>query len=144
MLIAVTRSVYAYSPLAGGFLTKSKQQLDEGAGRFKKGTPLGDMYNEMYNKPSFVDALSLWSDVAKEEGCTKADLAYRWIRYNSPLKPEHGDAIIVGAGSLDQLQETLDSINGGALSEKAVKGIDEIWKKIEKDAPLDNYHRNAA
>jgi aflatoxin B1 aldehyde reductase len=32
---------YAYSPIAGGFLTKTKQQIEEGAGRFNKGHPIG-------------------------------------------------------------------------------------------------------
>ena len=32
---------YAYSPIAGGFLTKTKQQIEEGAGRFNKDNPIG-------------------------------------------------------------------------------------------------------
>lgn len=135
-------SFYAYSPLAGGFLTKNKEQIAEGAGRFKRGEFIGDMYSEMYAKDSFLEALSEWADIAKEEGVTRADLAYRWMRYSSPLKHEQGDGIIIGASSVDQLKETLSSINGGPLSDKAVKRIDEVWKKIAKDAPLDNYHRN--
>lgn len=95
----------------------------------------------MYSKPSLIEALGDWEAIAKEEGVTKADLAYRWVKYNSPLKPEHGDAIIIGASSEEQLKQTLDSINGGPLSANAVKKIDEIWKKIEHEAPLDNYHR---
>ncbi|CAK3997299.1 Hypothetical predicted protein [Lecanosticta acicola] len=133
---------YAYSPLAGGFLTKSKEQIAQGAGRFQRGTFIGDMYTDMYAKDSFLEALSDWADIAKEENVTRADLAYRWMRYNSPLKYEHGDAIIIGASSIDQLEETLGSINGGPLSDKAVKRIDEVWEKIAKDAPLDNFHQH--
>ncbi|KAF2170455.1 hypothetical protein M409DRAFT_51495 [Zasmidium cellare ATCC 36951] len=131
---------YAYSPLAGGFLTKTKEQIQEGAGRFND-QALGGMYKDMYSKPSLLEALSDWHSIAKEEGITNADLAYRWVKYNSPLKPEHGDAIIIGASSAQQLKQTLDSINGGPLSAKAVKGIDAIWQKIADEAPLDNYHR---
>ncbi len=36
-------SFYAYSPLAGGFLTKTKAQIEEGAGRFGPNV-LGGMY----------------------------------------------------------------------------------------------------
>ncbi|KAK4495015.1 hypothetical protein PRZ48_013342 [Zasmidium cellare] len=131
---------YAYSPLAGGFLTKTRQQIEEGAGRFSE-SALGGMYRNMYSRPRLLDALSEWRSIAEDEGITNADLAYRWVKYNSPLKPEHGDAIIIGASSLQQLQQTLDSINGGALSAKAVSRIDEIWKKIADEAPLDNYHQ---
>ena len=133
-------SFYAYSPLAGGFLTKTKQQIHDRAGRFDPSDPLGKMYTTMYNKPSYLEALSIWEEIAKEEGCSRADLAYRWVKYNSPLKPEQGDAIIIGASRLDQLTQTLDSISGGPLSDKAVKRIDEVWKTIEHEAPLDNYH----
>ncbi|KAF2172491.1 hypothetical protein M409DRAFT_17725 [Zasmidium cellare ATCC 36951] len=131
---------YAYSPLAGGFLTKTKEQIKEGAGRFNTSSDPG-MYTDMYSRPSLLEALADWHAIAKEEGVTTADLAYRWVKYNSPLKPEQGDAIIIGARDHAQLKQTLDSINGGPLSEKAVKKIDEMWKKIEQDAPLDNYHR---
>ncbi|KJX95831.1 aldehyde reductase like protein [Zymoseptoria brevis] len=134
-------SFYAYSPLAGGFLTKTKEQVLEGAGRFNKNEPIGDMYATMYAKPSYLEALAQWAAIAKEEGCSQADLAYRWVRYNSPLKKEQGDAIIIGASRLEQLKETLDSINGGPLSDKAAKKIDEVWKTIEHEAPLDNYHK---
>jgi aflatoxin B1 aldehyde reductase len=34
-------SFYAYSPIAGGFLTKTKQQIEEGAGRFDQSTFIG-------------------------------------------------------------------------------------------------------
>lgn len=132
-------SFYAYSPLAGGFLTKTREQIKEGAGRFNTSGDPG-MYTPMYSRPSLLEALAEWQNIAKEEGCTPADLAYRWVKYNSPLKPEQGDAIIIGASSADQLRQTLGSINGGPLSDKAVKSIDEMWKKIEHEAPLDNYH----
>lgn len=133
-------SFYAYSPIAGGFLTKTKQDIQDKKGRFDPDTPLGAMYTTLYNKPSMLEALAEWESIANEEGIPKAELAYRWVTYNSPLKAEHGDAIIVGASSFDQLRQTLASCNKGPLSESACKRIDAIWKKIEHEAPLDNYN----
>ncbi|TKA77386.1 hypothetical protein B0A55_03216 [Friedmanniomyces simplex] len=132
---------YAYSPMAGGFLTKTKQDIQDGKGRFGTDTPLGQMYHGMYSKPAYLEALAKWDSIAKEEGIGKASLAYRWVKYNSPLSSEHGDAIILGAGGIEQLRETLDTINKGPLSEKAVKAIDELWEGIKHEAPLDNYHK---
>src|ERR1700733_12647281 len=83
---------YAYSPLAGGFLTKTKEQIKQGAGRFGGAYGGVDLY--MYVKPAYLAALSEWEVIAKEVGCSKADLACRWVSYNSPLKPEQGDGII--------------------------------------------------
>lgn len=144
-------SFYAYSPLAGGFLTKTKQQVQDGAGRFG-----GKMYGGMYGKPSYLEALAEWESAAKEQGCSRADLAYRWVKYDSPLSAEFGDAVIVGASSLDQVKQTLEGMQAGALDKKVVAMIDDgkscvvlcvnivnsalVWKKIEHEAPLDNYH----
>lgn len=130
---------YAYSPLAGGFLTKTKQDILDGKGRFGADS-LGGLYSKLYNRPAYLEALSQWEKVSKEEGLSEAELAYRWVTYNSPLKKENGDAIIFGASSLEQVKKTLGYIQAGPLSEKALKGIDEVWKTIEHEAPLDNYH----
>lgn len=133
-------SFYAYSPIAGGFLTKTKQDVLDGKGRFDPNTIIGQMYRDLYARPAYLEALEKWEKIAKDEGTTCADLAYRWVKYNSPLKPELGDAIIIGSSSLQQLQETLSTINKGPLSEKAVKAIDEVWETIKHEAPLDNYN----
>lgn len=132
---------YAYSPIAGGLLTKTKQDILDGKGRFDTSTGIGQMYAGMYSKPSYLEALAEWEQIAKDEGCSRASLAYRWVKYNSPLKEEYGDAIIVGASRVEQLRETFTELAKGPLSAKAEEAIDGIWKKIEHEAPLDNYHR---
>ena len=134
-------SFYAYSPMAGGFLTKSKQDIAEGKGRFDPNQPIGSLYAGMYGKPALLDALEQWENIAKDEGIGKAEMAYRWVTYNSPLDRKHGDGIIIGASSLQQLKETLASVQKGPLSENAVKSIDQMWKSIAHEAPVDNYYR---
>lgn len=125
-------------------MTKTKQDILDGKGRFDKSTPLGQMYSGLYARESMLDALAEWESIAQEEGIPKAELAYRWVTYNSPLSEKYGDGIIVGASSLDQLKQTLASCNKGPLSDKACQRIDAVWKKIEHEAPLDNYHSFAA
>lgn len=49
----------------------------------------------MYAKPSYLEALKQWEEIAKDEGCSRADLAYRWVRFNSPLKAEQGDGKVM-------------------------------------------------
>lgn len=129
---------YAYSPVAGGFLTKTKQEVLDGKGRFNTSTPMGKMYAGLYNRPAYLEALAKWEQIAKEEGVTRAELANRWVRFNSALKEEYGDAIIIGASRVEQLRETLETLDHGPLSEKAVRGIDAIWEEIKHEAPLDN------
>lgn len=134
---------YAYSPLAGGLLTKTKEQIIEGhkdAGRFGKGHWLGSLYGDLYNKPSYHKALDLWGEAASRAGCSKGELAYRWVAFDSPLNPEYGDAIVFGASKLSQVEETLAWLKLGSVGEQAKAEIDKIWKVIENDAPLDNYN----
>ena len=134
---------YAYSPLSGGLLTKTKEQIIEGnkdAGRFGKGHWLGTLYGDLYNKPSYHTALDLWDKAARAAGCSKAELAYRWVAFDSPLHPKYGDAIVFGASKLSQVKETLAWLKMGSVGEEAKAEIDKIWKIVENDAPLDNYN----
>lgn len=105
-------------------------------GRLDPSRPYGDLYNKRFGKTSYLEALEKWAAAAEQEGTTKAELAYRWVRYNSALKPKHGDAIIIGASSLEQLEKTLSIIDKGPLSETAVRAIDEIWESVKADAVL--------
>ncbi|KAI5193571.1 hypothetical protein AUEXF2481DRAFT_31281 [Aureobasidium subglaciale EXF-2481] len=132
-------SFYAYSPLAGGFLTKTKQEVLDGKGRFGL-EMIGAIYTNMYARPQLLDSLVDWEKIASEAGISRAELAYRWVKYNSALKPEHGDGIIVGASSLEQLKETLEGLDHGPLADEVVEKIDALWDTIKHVAPLDNYN----
>lgn len=133
-------SFYAYSPLAGGFLTKSKADIDSGVGRFNQEV-MGGLYNKLYNREGLKDALVKWNEIAEKEGVSKAELAYRWVGYNSALKEEEGDAVLFGGRNVEQVEQTAGFLlKKGKLSEEAARGIEEIWKKVEGDSPVDNYH----
>lgn len=137
-------SFYAYSPIAGGFLTKTREQVLEGGKRFNPDTPMGRIYATLYRKPAFLDALDKWGEISSEFGISKAELAYRWVAYNSVLREENGDAIIIGASTLDQLNETIKGLRNGALPEAAVRQIASVWDLIKNDAGLDNFNLNNA
>ncbi|KAG0650169.1 Oxidoreductase sirO [Hyphodiscus hymeniophilus] len=130
---------YAYSPIAGGFLTKSRTDFEQdGKGRWDPATFLGQLHNVLYKKPGMLEALDRWEKIAKEVGISKAELAYRWVAYNSMLKREQGDAIIIGASSIEQLKGTLEGLENGPLSREVEDKIDEIWKLVEHESPLNN------
>jgi len=76
------------------------------------------------------------SSEAKEEGCSQAELACRWVAYDSPLSKELGDGMLIGASKPSQLDQTLEGLARGPLSDKAVKEIDGIWESVKDDAPL--------
>lgn len=119
----------AYSPLAGGFLTKTREHVVSEQGRFAKDQYRG-LYREMYNNEPFLEAQDEWGRIADEEHVTKMELAYRWMYYHSSLKAEFGDGIMIG-GRLEHLEETIESVSWGPLSERAVKKVEELWEKLQ-------------
>ena len=134
---------YAYSPLAGGMLTKTAEQIaskGEDAGRFGGEGLAAVMYRGIYGKPVYYKALELWAEAAKEAGCSKAELGYRWVACDSALSRELGDAILFGASTPTQVSEVLAWLQKGSVGYAACAKIDEIWKIVEEEAPLDNYN----
>ncbi|SCU84776.1 LAMI_0C08834g1_1 [Lachancea mirantina] len=132
---------YAYSPIAGGFLARSRQQIEEAAegGRFDPSSFIGQMYRQLYAKPSLLKALEEWEQIAESEGISKVSLAYRWVAYHSELSGKYGDAFILGARTPQQLEQTLEALAEGPLSAEAAKKVRSLWELIKDEAPIDNY-----
>jgi len=137
-------SFNAYSPLAGGFLTKSAKDFDGPVGRFNASNPLGERYMTLYKKPAFIAALNSWDTISAESGIPKAELAYRWVAYNSALGPRRGDGMVIGARTVEQLRQSLVSLKKGPLPDNVVKQIDDIWLSVKGEAGLDNFNLNDA
>lgn len=118
-------------------MTKTAQQIKEGAGRFGQ----GEMYNTLYAKPKYMEALGLWGEAADEEGIGRAELGFRWIAHHSALDAsgKSGDALVVGATKPEQLNSTIEYVKKGPLSDKAVAKIDKIWQLVKNEAPIDNF-----
>ncbi|KAJ5531547.1 Aldo/keto reductase subgroup [Penicillium freii] len=132
---------YAYSPIAGGFLTKDVATLVSGGeGRWDPKTPLGGVYNALFNKPHMLKGLGQWDTIAKESGIPKAELAYRWVMHNSALNGEFGDAVIIGSRNVEQLNHTLAILSKGPLSAELAAKIDQVWDIVEADSPLDTFN----
>lgn len=130
---------YAYSPIAGGFLAKAPEQLRSGGhGRWDPSGWTGNMYNTLYNTPCMLKALEGFVRLSKETGISQVELAYRWVAYNSHLRPELGDGIVIGARVGRQLEEALDGLKKGALSKEVAERIDALWQGID-ESPLDNF-----
>lgn len=98
------------------------------------------MFRALYCKGSILAALDEWEIISHEAGITKAALAYRWVAHNSMLKGTYGDAIIFGASTVPQLNETLTAIEAGPLDEETAKRVEALWVKIKHEAPGDYYH----
>jgi aryl-alcohol dehydrogenase-like predicted oxidoreductase len=131
---------YAYSPIAGGFLAKTPEQLAQGGeGRWDPKSFFGQMYHGLYNKPSMIKALGEFGAIAKDAGISQAELAYRWLAFNSALQGDLGDGLVIGPKNKTQLLEIVETIRKGPLSEEIGVRVDALWKDVEKDSPLDNW-----
>jgi aflatoxin B1 aldehyde reductase len=128
---------YAYSPLAGGFLTKTAADLDAGAGRFNE-QAIGGLYSKLYDNDTMRQALLDWNKIAEKEGVSKAELAYRWVAYHSVLQGDE-DGVIFGASNTNQVDQTAQALKKGNLSDEAAKGIEGIWESVKSVAPIDNF-----
>jgi aflatoxin B1 aldehyde reductase len=140
-------SFWAYSPLAGGFLAKTAEYFRSpiNKGRWDPKTEVGKLYNHLYNRPDLVDALDTWGQAAEVEGCSRAALAYRWVRHHSAVGKStrgggDGDAILMGASTVEQVRQTLGYLEDGPLGDEVLRIIEGVWEKVKGEAPFDNYH----
>jgi voltage-dependent potassium channel beta subunit len=113
-----------WSPLASGVLT----------GKYSKGfdasTRLGAKENawlrDLLGTPEKIDAVKKLDPMAKELGCTPAQLAIAWC-----LKKPNISTVILGASRADQVKENLVALDIAAK-------LDASWlQKIEKAIPSD-------
>ncbi len=124
-------------------MTKSSDFFNENAEgtRWDINTGVGKLYNSIYNKPCFIEALVAWDQISKQSGISKADLAYRWVAYNSKLSGRFGDGIVLGASKVEQLRGTLEGLKNGPLEKGVVERIDRIWGNVKEDAIMDNFNK---
>ena len=141
LLRKLSIAFHAYSPLAGGFLAKSPEQFEAPIeGRWDPGSEVGRLYNRLYNKPHLIAALMQWGEAADKARCTRAALAYRWVRYHSSIRVESGDAILIGASSKEQLLQTLACLKDGPLPQAVLPIIEAVWQQVKDEAPHGNFH----
>ncbi|KAF8318756.1 Aldo/keto reductase [Clavulina sp. PMI_390] len=125
-------SFYEYNPLGGGFFTGKykKDQVPEAGTRFDPtlGTGQSMRYRERYWTDSYFQALDQIEVVAKKHNLTLAEVALRWMTNHSLLKKEHGDAIIIGASSVNHIEQNLLDLEKGPLPPDVLAALDEAWK----------------
>ncbi|OOQ88589.1 putative aldehyde reductase (GliO) [Penicillium brasilianum] len=133
---------YAYSPIAGGFLTKTTAQLTSGSkgeGRWNPQSVVGSFYHALYNKPALLEALDKWNAISEAAGIPKAALAYRWVAFHSALDARLGDVLVIGASSLKQVKQTVAALKEGPLPQKVAEEISGLWELVRNDAVVNNY-----
>jgi aflatoxin B1 aldehyde reductase len=123
---------YAFNPLAGGWLT-SRYHRDSDSGsaiepgsRFDPNRWQGKMYRARYWNDEFFTALDMLR-AAKGE-LTESEIALRWMMHHSQLRAEHGDKVIIGASSKEQLEMNLGDFEKGELEEDVTGALNKGWE----------------
>ncbi|CAE6392477.1 unnamed protein product [Rhizoctonia solani] len=124
---------YLYNPLCGGWLTGRYKDMNvqpEAGSRFDPNRTDGQTKNyraRYWSEPHF-QALDVIDKAAKEHQLTIAECALRWINYHSLLKPEYGDAIIIGASRKDHVESNLRDLEKGSLPAAVIEALDKAWE----------------
>ncbi|EPE08533.1 aldo/keto reductase [Ophiostoma piceae UAMH 11346] len=125
---------YAYSPLAGGFLTgkvtaaRDSQDKDSRLARTRwQGASAYSIYTNTFDKPAMhatIRTLKAACDVVAEGGpaLTLQEASLRWLLHHSAISSEHGDGIIFGAKTVDQVHSNVAEMRRGPLPE-SVRGV---------------------
>ncbi|KAJ7499457.1 Aldo/keto reductase [Mycena latifolia] len=134
-------SFYEFNPLAGGFFTgryNSADDAPESGSRFDPERVQGKNYRNRYWKEPYFDALKSIRPVVEQHNLTMVEVALRWISHHSLMRREHGDAVLIGASSLNHIEQNLIDLEKGPLPDEVLKALDEAWFNVKSYAS--NYY----
>ncbi|MBI5430114.1 MAG: NADP(H)-dependent aldo-keto reductase [Nitrosomonadales bacterium] len=118
-------SLLAYSPLAFGWLTGKYLADPNAQGRIT----LFPNFGQRYNKPNVPHAAKEYVRIAREAGLTPATMALAFARTRW-----FTGSVLLGATSVQQLQENLDSAEV-VLSAEVLEKIEAVHKLYPNPAP---------
>jgi len=127
---------YAYNPLAGGFLANIYRFNDDPhAGRFSHETTAGKLYRVRYWKKEAFAALEKVAAACQKHGISTVDASIHWIYNHSELG--EGDAVILGASSINQLKINLDAVKTSSkpLPKDVLDAFNEGWRIFKPTSP---------
>ena len=133
-------SYYAYNPLAGGLLTgKYSRNDDPDTGRFDGKSRWGKVYRERFWNDIIFDAMEEMKDLLSKYNLTILEVSIRWLYHHSILSSKYGDAVILGASSIEHLKTNIEASEKEALPDEIVEKLNELWKRFESTCP--KYYR---
>ncbi|GAB4117766.1 MAG: NADP(H)-dependent aldo-keto reductase [Sideroxydans sp.] len=115
----------AYSPLAFGWLSGKYLDDPQAHGRIT----LFPGFGQRYNKPNVPAATAEYVRIAREAGLTPVTLALAFARTR-----RFTASVILGATTLDQLKQNLDSANV-TLSAEVLARIEKVHQRYPNPAP---------
>jgi aflatoxin B1 aldehyde reductase len=141
----------AFSPMAGGVLSgqlrrdgggstaaagegqqQEQQETQNSRSRFAPGNPFGAGYRRWYDHDGMHAAVERLAKLCAEFAVPMPEASLRWLAYHSALR--EGDAILIGASRVAQIEDAVRAVAAGPLPEGMVKGMDAVWEPCREDA----------
>jgi len=123
-------SVIAYNPLAGGLLTgKHSQETIPPGTRFDNNS----MYQDRYWHSKNFAAVEKLKKAAQGVGRSLIDVSFCWLLHHTPT-----DCVLLGATTMDQLEQNLAACEKGPLPPEVLQLCDEVWAELRSPVPIYN------
>ncbi|KAH7928952.1 Aldo/keto reductase [Leucogyrophana mollusca] len=128
----------AYSPLASGlltgkFLSEADMQNASGTRWDPNASAFGSELQQKYS--ILIPLVRELKETLDKHDIRISEAAQRWLQHHSQLRPELGDAVLIGASSLAQLEANLKDCTGGPLPDEVISVLDKAWEKARGVAP---------
>jgi aflatoxin B1 aldehyde reductase len=72
--------------------------------------------------------LELLRVASSKHGLSESECALRWLVHHSNLEAEKGDAVIVGASSVEHLEANLSDLEKESLPKDVTDALDAGWE----------------
>ncbi len=119
-----------YNPLAGGLLTgKHHQERPIPGTRFDA----NQLYLDRYWHPGYFYAVDRLKAIAEGAGRSLIDLSLNWVLYHAAA-----DCVILGASTMEQLEQNLEAFGKGPLPADVVAACDGVWNNLRGITPQYN------
>lgn len=120
---------YAYSPTACGFFSGkvTRESSAVKGSRWDASSLLGKKYSQDYFHDELFMAQRTVIDEAERCGISGHAAALRWTVHHSALDAAAGDAVIIGASSVEQMDENLNILEDGPLPPSLAAVMDRVW-----------------
>ncbi|KAH6856398.1 NADP-dependent oxidoreductase domain-containing protein [Chaetomium sp. MPI-CAGE-AT-0009] len=121
---------FAYSPGAGGLFSGNAGKSTVST-RWSEDNVVGKRALGFYTRPSTDDAVAAVRRAAEKHGVTGHAAALRWTTFHSMLDGKHGDAVVFGVRTMEQLEQSLDAFEDGPLPDELADAITAVYKSFE-------------
>lgn len=109
----------AYNPLAGGLLTGKHR---DPAAMPREGRFSGKYYRNRFWKAEYFQALDALATLCRRTRIPLAEASLRWLTHHSM-----SDGVVLGASTVEHLQQNLAACRKGPLSPTFCKALDDAW-----------------